>query len=45
MLIIKSNCEIVPHFIYPDYTTNKKWWDNEDALKKKPQTPLRLKDI
>jgi len=45
MLIIKSNYEIVPHLIYPDNTNNKKWWDNEDTLMKRPPTPLRRKDL
>jgi protein phosphatase len=41
MLVVSTNYEIVPHLIYPTNSSNKKWLDNEESLKKRPPTPLR----
>jgi protein phosphatase len=40
MLIVTTNYEIVPHLIYPTNSINRKWVDDE-ALKRRPPTPLR----
>ena len=43
MLIIKTNFEIYPHLIYPPDGGNKNWIDDEEALKKRPPTPPRIR--
>jgi protein phosphatase len=44
MLIINTNFEIIPHLIYPMNCVNKKWFDSEEDMKKRPPTPLRNKN-
>ena len=43
MLLIKTNYEIAPHLIYPPDGGNKYWMDDEEALKKRPPTPPRIR--
>jgi protein phosphatase len=43
MLIIKNNFEMVPHLIYPPDGGNKHWIEDDEAYKKRPPTPPRVR--
>ena len=43
MLLIKSNCEIIPYLIYPLTQEKDTWIDSEEDLEKRPPTPPRMK--